>query len=58
MMNIITKILTIIIMIALALFIAYFAVDAVIKAIMNSGTIAQIMSPDFDLERVMVEASK
>lgn len=58
MMNIITKILATIIVIALALFIAYFAIDAVVNAIMNSGTIAQVMSPDFDLERVMVEASK
>jgi len=58
MMNIITQILKTIIVIALALFIAYFAVDAVINAIMNSGTIAQVMSPDFDLERVMVEASE
>lgn len=58
MMNIITKTLAAIIMIAMALFIAYFAIDAVINAIMNSGTIAQVMSSDFDLERVMVEASE
>lgn len=58
MMNIITKTLATIIMIALGLFIAYFAIEAVINAIKSSGTIAQVMSPDFDLERVMVEASK
>lgn len=58
MMNIITKALAVIIMISLALFIAYFAIEAVINAIMSSGTIAQVMSPDFDLERVMVEASE
>lgn len=57
-MNIITKTLATIIMIALAAFLAYFAADVARNAIMNSGTIAQVMSPDFDLDRVMVEASK
>ena len=34
------------------------AYSAALHAIMHSGTVSQVMSHDFDLERVMVEAGQ
>lgn len=58
MIRAIQNILAVIMVITFAVPLAYLSLVAAKSAIMNSGTVLQVMSPDFDLERVMVEATK
>ena len=57
-MKTIIKILTAIAVVMMLFFLTILAVEVIKSAIMNSGTVLQVVSPDFDLERVMVEASE
>lgn len=50
--------LTILAVLMLAGFLVCWAVEVARSAIMHSGTVAQVMAPDFDLERVMAEAGQ
>lgn len=50
--------LTILALLMLTGFLVCWAVEVARSAIMASGTVAQVMAPDFDLERTLVEAGQ
>lgn len=57
-MQTIIKILTTIAVVMMLFFLTMLAVEVIKSAIMQSATVSQVMSPDFELERVMVEAGQ
>lgn len=57
-MQTIIKILTTIAVVMMMFFLTMLAVEVIKAAIMQNATVSQVMAQDFDMERVMVEASE